>query len=138
MLLYMPPAIPELWIVLSFAIVGMGTGFTAPSLMIAYQNAVPHRQLGAAIGLFSLFRQLGASVGTALIGAIVGSSVAEVATAGMAGAVQTAVMVQLGAGMVVMLGVWLMADVPLGTTRGADLERGTSRGAVWSHVAIDH
>ena len=49
-----------------------------------------------------------------------------------------AVMVQLGAGVVVMLGVWLMADVPLGTTRGADLERSASRGAVWSHVAIDH
>jgi hypothetical protein len=39
---------------------------------------------------------------------------------------------------VVMLGVWLMADVPLGTTRGADLERSANRGAVWSHVAIDH
>src|SRR5262249_32165906 len=69
MLLYVPASAPELWILASFAVVGMGTGFTAPSLMIGYQNAVPHRQLGAAIGMLSLFRQLGASVGTAVVGA---------------------------------------------------------------------
>jgi len=137
MLLYVPPAIPELWILISFAVVGMGTGFTAPSLMIAYQNAIPHRQLGAAIGMLSLFRQLGAAVGTAVIGAIVGSSVGEVATAGMANAINEAVLVQLVAGVVVSLGVWQMADLPLGTTRAADIEATPARGPMWSRVAVD-
>ena len=41
------------------AVVGMGTGFTAPSLMIAFQNSIPHARLGAGMGLVSLFRQFG-------------------------------------------------------------------------------
>jgi EmrB/QacA subfamily drug resistance transporter len=139
MLLFVPSTAPQLWILASFAVVGMGTGFTAPSLMIGYQNAVPHGQLGAAIGMLSLFRQLGASVGTAVIGAIVGASVAESATVSvsMAAAINTAVLVQLAAGMSVVLGAWLMADLPLGTTRGGDLESGSKRGAAWSQVVVD-
>jgi EmrB/QacA subfamily drug resistance transporter len=138
MLLYVPSSAPQAWILASFAVVGVGTGFTAPSLMIGYQNAVPHRQLGAAIGMLSLFRQLGASVGTALVGAIVGSSVAESATASMAGAINTAVLVQLAMGVCVALSVWFIADLPLGTTRGADLEISSNRGPRWSHVVVDH
>lgn len=138
MLLYVPPGMAQLWILLSFAVVGVGTGLTAPSLMIGYQNAVPHRQLGAAIGLLSLFRQLGASMGTAVVGAIVGSSVAESATAATAGAINTAVLVQLAAGVAVVLGVGLMADLPLGSTRATDVETTLNRGPRWSQVAVDH
>jgi MFS family permease len=138
MLLYVPSSAPQAWILASFAVVGVGTGFTAPSLMIGYQNAVPYRQLGAAIGMLSLFRQFGASVGTALVGAIVGSSVAESAVAGMADAINTAVLVQLAAGLGVALTVWFMADVPLGTTRPADLELSSNRGARWNQVVVDH
>jgi MFS family permease len=122
MLLYVPPSIPQLWVLLSFAVVGMGTGFAAPSMTIAFQNAIPRARLGTGMGLLSLFRQFGSSVGTALIGAIVGSSVAVVATAEMEGAIQEAVVVQLVAGVVVVLATWLMADLPLGTSRGAETE----------------
>jgi EmrB/QacA subfamily drug resistance transporter len=138
MLLFVPASAPQLWILMSFAIVGMGTGFTAPSLMIGYQNAIPHGQLGAAIGMLSLFRQLGASVGTAVIGAIVGSSVAESATAATAGAINSAVLVQLAAGVGVVLSVWFMADLPLGTTRAADAESTPNRGPRWTQVVVDH
>jgi MFS family permease len=138
MLLYVPPVFPELWVLASFAIAGVGTGFTGPSFMIAYQNAIPHRLLGAGIGLLSLFRQFGASVGTALIGAIVGSSVAVVAGAGMESSIHTAVLVQLGAGIVVAFAVWQMADPPLGTTRGADAEFLPTRGPAWSQVRLEH
>lgn len=133
MLLYVPTDAAQLWILASFAVVGIGTGFTAPSLMIGYQNAIPHRQLGAAIGLLSLFRQLGASVGTAAVGAIVGSNVTA-----MADAIGEAVLVQLAAGVAVAAAVWLMADLPLGSTRGAEAETTLNRGPRWSQVAVDH
>jgi MFS family permease len=138
MLLVVPSASADLWVLASFAIVGMGTGFTAPSLMIGFQNAIAHRQLGAAIGLLSLFRQLGASVGTALIGAIVGASVAEVTTTGTASAINEAVLVQLVAGVVVLVGVWLIADVPLGTARTGETAEGLRRGRAWSRAIVDH
>ena len=138
MLLYVPSGMAELWVLTSFAVAGVGTGFTGPSLMIAYQNAIPHRQLGAGIGLLSLFRQFGASVGTALIGAIVGASVAAVVAAGMESAIQTAGLVQLAAGVVVVLSVWQMADVPLGTTRAGEVDVTVTRGPAWSQVRLEH
>ena len=122
MLLYVPAALPEVWVLVSFAIVGVGTGFAAPSMTIAFQNAIPHRRLGAGMGLLSLFRQFGSSVGTALVGAIVGASVAVVASASMDSAIQQAVVLQLGMGLVVLLATLLMADLPLGTSRGSDPE----------------
>jgi MFS family permease len=138
MLLYVPSNFPELWVLTSFAITGIGTGFTAPSLMIAYQNAIPHRQLGTGIGLLSLFRSFGASVGTAIIGAIVGSSLVTVVTAGMEDAIRTAVLVQMLGGLVVLIAAWRVADLPRGSTRGAELEVPLNRGAVWSQVPVDH
>ena len=120
MLLYVPASFADVWVLLSFAVVGMGTGFAAPSMTIAFQNAIPRNRLGAGMGLLSLFRQFGSSVGTALVGAIVGSSVAVVATIEMEGAIHEAVVVQLVAGIVVVLATWLMADLPLGTSRGSD------------------
>jgi MFS family permease len=137
MLLYVPSNLPELWIVASFAITGVGTGFTAPSMMIAFQNAIPHRQLGAGIGLLSLFRSFGASVGTALIGAMVGSSVALAATVATEDAIQQAVLVQLAAGLVVVFAAWQMGDLALGTTRASDVELSSSRGPAWSKVPVD-
>lgn len=133
MLLYVPTEPAQLWILASFAVVGVGTGFTAPSLMIGYQNAIPHQQLGAAIGMLSLFRQLGASVGTAAVGAIVASNLSA-----MAGAIGQAVLVQLAAGVAVAAAVWLMADLPLGTSRGAEADTILKRGPGWSQVVVDH
>ncbi|HEX8969003.1 MAG TPA: MFS transporter, partial [Chloroflexota bacterium] len=138
MLLYVPPSASDAWVLVSFAIVGIGTGFTGPSLMVAYQNAISHRQLGAGIGLLSLFRQLGASVGTDLIGAIVGASLALAGAAAMQGAIQEAVFVQLAVGVVVLLMTWQMADLPLGTTRAADAEASPARGPAWTRVPAEH
>jgi EmrB/QacA subfamily drug resistance transporter len=137
MLLYVPEALPEVWVLASFAVVGMGTGFAAPSMTIAFQNAIPRLRLGAGMGLLSLFRQFGSSVGTALVGAIVGASVAVVASAETNSAIQQAVVVQLVMGIVVVLATWLMADLPLGTSRGPDPEPapGASAGLKQSALA---
>jgi EmrB/QacA subfamily drug resistance transporter len=133
MLLFVPPGLAELWVLISFAVVGLGTGCLAPSMMIAFQNAIPRDRLGAGMGVASLFRQFGSSVGTTVVGAIVGSSVAVVATTEMAGAIQQAVLVQLAAGLAVLAAVWLMADLPLGSGR----ESSEVKGAVWSPVAAE-
>jgi EmrB/QacA subfamily drug resistance transporter len=142
MLLYVPAGVAELWVLISFAVVGAGTGLIVPPMMIAFQNAIPHRRLGAGMGLVSLFRQFGSSVGTTVVGAIVGASAATAALSEMAGAIQEAELVQLAAGVVVLVAVWMIADLPLGTARGStetdvDVNQ-TSRGQSWSHVAADH
>jgi MFS family permease len=89
-------AIAQLWVLLSFAVVGMGTGFTAPSLMIAFQNSIPHARLGAGMGP-----------------------------------------VQLVAGLVVVVMAWLMADLPLGTSRAVFDVEPTAKGKTWSRVPAD-
>jgi EmrB/QacA subfamily drug resistance transporter len=118
MLVYVPTGMAELWILFSFAVVGVGTGLAIPPMMIAFQNAIPHRKLGAGMGLVSLFRQFGSSVGTTVIGAIVGASAAVATVPEMESSIQQAVLVQLGAGVVALVTAWLIADLPLGTTRG--------------------
>jgi MFS transporter, DHA2 family, methylenomycin A resistance protein len=133
MLLFVPPGLAELWVLISFTVVGLGTGCLAPSMMIAFQNAIPRDRLGAGMGVASLFRQFGSSVGTTLVGAIVGSSVAVVATTEMEGAIQQAVLVQLAAGLAAVAAVWLMADLPLGSAR----ESSDAKGAVWSPVTAE-
>jgi hypothetical protein len=138
MLLYVPPTIAELWVLLSFAVVGMGTGFAIPALMTAFQNAAPPGRLGAAIGLASLFRQFGSSVGTTIVGAIVGASAAVAAAPEMARSIQDAVLVQVAAGLVMLIAAWLMADPPLGTGRVATDGDVPAKGRMWKPIAADH
>jgi len=138
MLLYVPPAVAELWVLLSFAVVGMGTGFAVPAMMIAFQNAIPLGRLGAGMGLMSLFRQFGSSVGTTVVGAIVGASAAVAASSEMgemAASIHTAELVQLGAGGLMLVAAWCMADLPLGTARHAEVQ---TKGQMWNPVAADH
>jgi EmrB/QacA subfamily drug resistance transporter len=140
MLLYVPADVAQLWVLISFAVVGVGTGLMVPPMMIAFQNAIPHRRLGAGMGLVSLFRQFGSSVGTTVVGGIVGASAATAAVPEMASAIQLAVLVQLAAGVVVLVTAWMIADLPLSAARGttdADADHG-SRGQAWSRVAADH
>ena len=117
MVVYVPADFAQLWILLSFTVVGLGTGFTAPSMMIAFQNSLPFDRLGAGMGLMSLFRQFGSSVGVTVVGAIVGASLVVTASVDTDQAIQRAVLVQLAAGLVVVAMAWLMADPPLGTAR---------------------
>ncbi len=52
-------------------VLGLGLGLAMPNLTVAIQNAVDHRDLGAATSAAIFFRSLGSAVGVALSGAIV-------------------------------------------------------------------
>src|ERR1700730_10080998 len=95
LLLFSPPTSGELWVTVSFVVASLGTGFGGPTFMIIYQNAIPQKQLGAGVGLLSLFRQFGASVGTAIAGSIVGAGVAAGSGLAMAPYVPPAVLVPI-------------------------------------------
>jgi hypothetical protein len=51
-------------------LLGFGLGLTMQVLVLAAQNAVPHRLLGVATSGASLARQLGGSIGVSVFGAI--------------------------------------------------------------------
>jgi MFS family permease len=51
-------------------LLGLGMGLIMQVLVIAVQNAVEHRDLGAATAGNALFRSVGGSVGTAVLGAL--------------------------------------------------------------------
>lgn len=113
MMLFSPAGSGPLWVSLSFAVTGMGTGFGAVTFLVAFQNAIPSSRQGAGMGLFSLFRQFGSSVGTAVAGSIAGSTAALASSALMSQAIQRAVLVQLGAALVVVFCALLSANVTL-------------------------
>jgi EmrB/QacA subfamily drug resistance transporter len=54
-------------------LLGIGLGFTMQTLVLATQNAVPVRDLGAATSSVSFFRSMGGSMGVALFGALFNS-----------------------------------------------------------------
>jgi EmrB/QacA subfamily drug resistance transporter len=55
---------------LYMAITGIGLGGVMQVLVIAVQNAVPHREIGVATAGATFFRSIGGSIGTAIFGAI--------------------------------------------------------------------
>ncbi|MGH9022883.1 MAG: MDR family MFS transporter [Acidimicrobiia bacterium] len=54
-------------------LLGTGLGFTMQTLVLATQNSVPARDLGAATSSVSFFRSMGGSIGVALFGALFNS-----------------------------------------------------------------
>ncbi len=55
---------------------GMGMGLIMVPLLIAVQNAVPKRELGAATSATTFFRSIGGAVGVAIMGAVLSSQLA--------------------------------------------------------------
>ncbi len=61
----------DLWFVwLSAFVLGVGLGGVMQVLVIAVQNSVEHKQLGAATSTSTFFRSIGGSFGTAVFGAV--------------------------------------------------------------------
>jgi predicted MFS family arabinose efflux permease len=54
----------------AMAIVGLGIGMVMQVLILAVQNAVEHRDLGAATSAANFFRSIGGTFGTAALGAV--------------------------------------------------------------------
>jgi hypothetical protein len=56
---------------------GMGMGLVMVPLLIAVQNAVPKRDLGAATSATTFFRSIGGAVGVAVMGAVLSHELAR-------------------------------------------------------------
>ena len=61
---------------------GLGMGMGMPNLTTAVQNAVAHRELGAATGAMSFVRSLGGALGVATSGTIMSSRLASALSTG--------------------------------------------------------
>jgi EmrB/QacA subfamily drug resistance transporter len=115
-LLFLAPTADKGWVVGAYLLAAMGTGFGGPTFMIAYQNDLSRRQLGAGVGLFSLCRQFGSSVSTAVAGAIVGTGVSEAGLGeSVAGVIQQAFVLPTLAGAAVLVAAILIPKMPLRT-----------------------
>ncbi len=65
-----------LWLVgVAMAIVGIGVGMTMQNLVLAVQNTVPLRELGAASASVTFFRSLGGTIGVSVLGAVLANRV---------------------------------------------------------------
>ena len=64
----------------SMGALGLGMGMGMPNLTTAVQNAVAHRELGAATGAMTFARSLGGAVGVAASGAIMSARLAAAST----------------------------------------------------------
>lgn len=69
---------------------GAGLGFTMQTIVVAIQNAVPYRVLGAATSSATSFRQMGGTVGAAIFGAVLASRLASELAAQLGNAPETA------------------------------------------------
>jgi EmrB/QacA subfamily drug resistance transporter len=67
-------------------LIGVGVGMTLQNLILAVQNTVPLRDLGAASGAVTFFRSLGGTIGVAVLGAILARRVASTITTNLAAA----------------------------------------------------
>ena len=66
----------SLWCVgLAMAVVGIGVGMTMQNLVLAVQNTVPLRDLGAASASVTFFRSLGGTIGVSVLGAVLANRV---------------------------------------------------------------
>jgi MFS family permease len=67
-------------------LIGVGVGMTMQNLVLAVQNTVALRDLGAASGAVTFFRSLGGTIGVAVLGAILARRVATTITTNLAAA----------------------------------------------------
>jgi EmrB/QacA subfamily drug resistance transporter len=66
----------SLWLVgAAMAVSGVGVGMTMQNLVLAVQNSVPLRDLGAASASVTFFRSLGGTIGVSVLGAVLANRV---------------------------------------------------------------
>src|SRR3712207_5863551 len=66
-------------------VLGVGIGMTMQNLVLAVQNTVAARDLGAASSAVAFFRSLGGTIGVSVLGAVLSSRVGALITQGLAG-----------------------------------------------------
>ncbi|WP_438943114.1 MDR family MFS transporter [Nonomuraea aridisoli] len=72
------------FIAVSMVLVGAGVGMSMQNLVLAIQNTVPLRELGAASGAITFFRSLGGTIGVSVLGAVLANQVATSIAQGLA------------------------------------------------------
>ena len=65
------------------AVLGLGLGMTMQNLVLAVQNTVSIRDLGAASSTVGFFRSLGGTIGVSVLGAVLATQVANLTTKGL-------------------------------------------------------
>ncbi len=65
------------WLGVWMIILGAGLGMVMPVLVLAVQNSVNHKHMGAATSSVTFFRSIGASLGAAIFGSILGNRLAH-------------------------------------------------------------
>ncbi|WP_271215248.1 MDR family MFS transporter [Streptosporangium carneum] len=73
-----------LLIAAAMLLVGAGVGMSMQNLVLAIQNTVPLRELGAASGAITFFRSLGGTIGVSVLGAVLANRVATGIAEGLA------------------------------------------------------
>ncbi|HEY0449686.1 MAG TPA: MDR family MFS transporter [Actinophytocola sp.] len=69
----------------AMVLVGVGVGMTMQNLVLAVQNSVPLRDLGAASASVTFFRSLGGTIGVSVLGAVLAHRVTADLTAALGG-----------------------------------------------------
>jgi hypothetical protein len=64
------PDLPLVYVIVILSVVGTAIGLVFPITTVAIQNAVPHYQVGIAMGALNFFRQLASAFVVAVMGAI--------------------------------------------------------------------
>ena len=64
------PDLPLAYVILLLAVVGTAVGLVYPVTTVSIQNAVPHHQVGIAMGALNFFRSLASAFIVAVLGAI--------------------------------------------------------------------
>lgn len=79
----MDPSTSRVYASVSMAVLGLGIGMVMQVLVLAIQNSVEHRDLGAATSAANFFRSIGGTFGTAVFGAIFSARLAAVLAASL-------------------------------------------------------
>jgi EmrB/QacA subfamily drug resistance transporter len=64
------PDLPLIYVIVILSVLGTAIGLVFPTTTVAIQNAVPHYQVGIAMGALNFFRQLASAFVVALMGAV--------------------------------------------------------------------
>jgi EmrB/QacA subfamily drug resistance transporter len=64
------PLMPVWGVAVVMCLVGLGTGSSYPVVTVSIQNALPHHQIGVAMGAMNFFRALASALVVAIMGAI--------------------------------------------------------------------
>jgi MFS family permease len=74
---------PYWQLALAMTLLGLGLGVTLQNLVLAVQNEVSPRELGAATSSVSFFRTLGGTIGVSALGAVLAGRVGHLVTDGL-------------------------------------------------------